>query len=133
MNLIGYTQIFDRICSASLEAQHSDHFATSSLQIVLKEIKWLEEAGACWSWDEKDSFAGIGSFKEHIENIENGFFVQEVGLRSKQIRSRKINSLRQYYKELDPVEREDDDILVVPEDIRCPENPISEWNVSETL
>ena len=129
MNLIGYTQIFDRICSASLEAQHSDHFATSSLQIVLKEIKWLEEAGACWSWDEKDSFAGIGSFKEHIENIRNGFFVQKVGLRSKQIRSRKINSLRQYYKELDPVEREDDDILVHPEDIRCPEIPICGWNI----
>ena len=83
MNLIGYTQIFDRICSASLEAQHSDHFATSSLQIVLKEMMWFEEAGECWSWEEEDSFAGIGSFKDHIQNIEIGIFVQKVGLRSK--------------------------------------------------
>ena len=64
-----------------------------------KEMSWLEDASECWRWEEECSFAGIGSFSDHIKNLEkNGIFVLNVGLRSRQIRSRKINSIRDNVK-----------------------------------
>ena len=91
---LGYTQILNIVCEASLEAQHSSYFATSSLYLVFKAVEKLRDLANFWDWEEEDLiFAGIGSPQKHLENLRNGFFKPYVSLKGKQKRAAKINSL----------------------------------------
>ena len=81
-----------------------------------------------WNWEDEDIFADIGSFKEHFRNVEAGFFRPELKPAAKKIKSRKFNSLRQYYAELKGETIEDDD-LVMPDDVHCPQIPLIGWSV----
>ena len=106
---LGYTQILNIVVKASLNAQRSDAFASTSFQLVQQAFDRLRDLSENWSWEEEDLvFAGIGSPSQHMENLRAGFFQPRVSLRARKQRAFKINSLRQYRKEVD-LEDEDPD------------------------
>ena len=73
--LIGCTQILNIVVEASLEAQHSSYFATSSLHLVTEAIKKIEKLSDNWEWEEENLvFAGVGSPSKLIANLKDGIF-----------------------------------------------------------
>ena len=127
--IIGYTQILNIIVEASLEAQHSDYFATSCISLVTNAMEKIRKLGEKWEWD-KDSlvFAGVGSPEDHMINLRNGVFKASVSSKAKIRRARKINTLIQYRKEVEMEEDgEDEDDYVDASDIVVAEIPIEEY------
>ena len=79
--MLAFAKIFNIIVEASLEAQHETY-----LSIVHgdkghgnNQVTWRD-----WVWEEKAlTFSGIGSPRDHLENLKHVFSQPVVGLKAK--------------------------------------------------
>ena len=118
LRFFGYAQIFNLIVEASLEAQHSSYFSTSSLHLVMEAMSKIDKLGNEWVWQEENlSFASIGCPAEYVAGIKSGSFQPNVSIGAKKRRARMINSIREYRMELEGFEPEDFEEKVTLNDI----------------
>ena len=88
--MIGYMQFQNILTEASLEAQHSSYFSSSSIYLVLKAVNKVQDLGNDWQWEEDDLFfAQVVSPKQYIENLKGGFFMPKVTPQAKKKRAAK--------------------------------------------
>ena len=130
--ILGYMQFQNILTEASLEAQHSSYFSSSSIYLVMQAVKKVKELGDDWQWEEEDLFfAQVGSPKEHIENLKNGYFKPKVSLQAKKKRAAKINTMIQYRNEVEL--QNDPEDFVAAEDITEGSIPVSGYELYKLI
>ena len=84
--LIGIIQIMEKFTSASVESQNSFHFPSmvwKSINACKADIASLAKE---WKWGEKElSVSGIGTPKQHIENLKKGKYIAFVPKGAKKV------------------------------------------------